>query len=52
MAKVRPGKAKAVKGRNPVARKLSEGRYRPREEQPRKGKGSYRRQKAEEADKS
>ena len=48
MAK-RPAKPKATKTkRNPVARNLSEGRYRPRLEQPRKGKGSYRRRKANE----
>lgn len=40
-------KPKAPKAtRNPVARNLSEGRYRARHEQPRKGKGSYRRKNA------
>lgn len=45
MAK-RPAKPKAAKGkRNPVARNLAEGRYRARQEQARKGKGSYSRKK-------
>ncbi|MFO1171527.1 MAG: alternative ribosome rescue factor ArfA [Hyphomicrobiaceae bacterium] len=48
MAK-RPGKPKAAKEkRNPVARTLSQDRYRPRHEQPRKGKGSYRRRKTDD----
>ncbi len=48
MAK-RPRNSKSVKGkRNPVARTLSQDRYRPRQEQPRKGKGSYRRRKTDE----
>jgi stalled ribosome alternative rescue factor ArfA len=47
MAK-RPAKSKTARPkRNPVARSLSEGRYRPRQDRPRKGKGSYRRLKAD-----
>lgn len=45
----KPKKAKArakPKPRNPVASNLAEGRYQPRKEQPKKGKGSYRRKPA------
>ena len=44
MAKRAKPKAKRKpKPRNPIAERLAEGRYQPRKELPRKGKGSYRR---------
>ncbi len=47
MAKPKKPKAKRKpKPRNPVASNLAEGRYQPRKELPKKGKGSYRRKPA------
>ena len=38
------------KPRNPVAQRLSEGRYQPRKDRPKKGKGSYRRKSSGRSD--